>query len=333
MYNCGKLWDQGALQCTFCLVIPIHRIPLLQEQGFIIGRAAEGMQSWSATDPDEEPHMYRMAFPAAGIPRNFQVEGCPGRSATRTAMRVHFLHRHVWDTVAILDEGNPPHPRCPRCDILVPWRSLNGRHLATAQCAKGAEQKRRRLAEEELQESSEWAFQAYGEPLNNVMAFKYPGKVMTAGDDDWSSVTGNLQKARKSWVRMSIILSREGANPKVSGHFFKAVVQEVLLFRDRDRDPDPPGWSGSWSDFSTGSRDGSPGGIWGVRGRGFKNILLWRRQCKNQDSRRLGYKSRGGRIRLRNILRRDRIWTSLNCVFGGRERGCLSGDGSRKTCT
>ena len=43
---------------------------------------------------------------------------------------------------------------------------------------------------------------------------------------------------------MSIILSREGANPKVSGHFFKAVVQVVLLFWDRDMDPDPPDGAG-----------------------------------------------------------------------------------------
>ena len=33
-------------------------------------------------------------------------------AATRTAMRVHFLHRHVLDTVVILEEGNLPHPRC-----------------------------------------------------------------------------------------------------------------------------------------------------------------------------------------------------------------------------
>ena len=44
------------------------------------------------------------------------MEGCPGVSATRAAMRVHFVHRHVNDTVFILDEGNLPLTRCPRCD-------------------------------------------------------------------------------------------------------------------------------------------------------------------------------------------------------------------------
>ena len=28
--------------------------------------------------------------------------GCPGGIATRTAMRVHFVHRHVQDTVVVL---------------------------------------------------------------------------------------------------------------------------------------------------------------------------------------------------------------------------------------
>ena len=72
----------------------------------------------------------------------------------------------------------------------------------------GAERKIRRLAEEELREISERAFQAYGCPLENVMALKYLGRVITVVDDDWPVLVGNLQKARKSWGRMSRILSR-----------------------------------------------------------------------------------------------------------------------------
>ena len=87
------------------------------------------------------------------------------------------------------------------------------------------------LAEEELREISERAFQAYGAPLQNVTVFKNLGRVMTAGDNDWPEVAGNLQKARKSWGRMSRALSWGGADPKVSGHFFKSLVQSVLLFR------------------------------------------------------------------------------------------------------
>ena len=53
---------------------------------------------------------------------------------------------------------------------------------------------------------------------------------MTAEDDDWKVVAGNLVKARKSWAWLAKILIREGADKRVSGTFFKAVVQHVLLF-------------------------------------------------------------------------------------------------------
>ena len=38
-------------------------------------------------------------------------------------------------------------------------------------------------------------------------------------------------KARKSWGRLARILSREGAEKRVSRTLFKSVVQQVLLFR------------------------------------------------------------------------------------------------------
>ena len=62
--------------------------------------------------------------------------------------------------------------------------------------------------EEELRESSERAFKAYSASLENVITLKYLGRVMTAVDDNWTAVAGNLYKARKSWGRMSRILSR-----------------------------------------------------------------------------------------------------------------------------
>ena len=146
-------------------------------------------------------------------------------------MRMHFFNRHVRDIVIILEEGNLPYPRCPQCNILVPWRALNGRHHATAQCAKGAERKRRQIAEAELRDSTERAFEVYGKLLETVLAFKYLGQVMTAGDDELPAVAGNLLKARKSWGHLLRILIREGADARVSGNFSKAVVQAVLLFR------------------------------------------------------------------------------------------------------
>ena len=56
--------------------------------------------------------------------------------------------------------------------MLVPWQELNRRHLATNHCTKGAKRKRQRTLEEEMQEISERAFQAYGRTLETVTLFK-----------------------------------------------------------------------------------------------------------------------------------------------------------------
>ena len=72
-------------------------------------------------------------------------------------------------------------------------------------------------------------FQAYGSPLEMVTSFKYLGRILTDLDDDWPAVVGDLRKSRKSWTRLSRVLVREGVNPILSGIFFKAVVQALLL--------------------------------------------------------------------------------------------------------
>ena len=97
-------------------------------------------------------------------------------------------------------------------------------------CKKGAERKRRQMAEAELRDSTERAFKAYGKPLETVSTFKYLGQVMKAGDDDWLAVAGNLVKVQKIWGLLLRILIQEGTDKRVSGNFFKAVVQVVLLF-------------------------------------------------------------------------------------------------------
>ena len=65
--------------------------------------------------------------------------------------------------------------------------------------------------------------------LETVTLFKYLGRMLMAGDNDWMEVADNLINDRKSWVRMMSILRWEGADPKVLRLFFKAVVQAVLI--------------------------------------------------------------------------------------------------------
>ena len=66
----------------------------------------------------------------------------------------------------------------------MPWQELNVWHLAIAQCAKRAERNHRRMAEEEMRESEERAFQAYRRLLKTVTSFKYLGRVLTAAENN-----------------------------------------------------------------------------------------------------------------------------------------------------
>ena len=63
-----------------------------------------------------------------------------------------------------------------------------------------------------------------------VTSFRYLGRVILLLNDDWLAVVINLSRARAVWKRMTRIFSREGAEPWVSGSFFKDVVQAVFLF-------------------------------------------------------------------------------------------------------
>ena len=58
--------------------------------------------------PTGEPQMYRVSFPRAARPWECPFEGCQRRAATWTGFCVHFVHRHVRDTVMIMGEVNLP---------------------------------------------------------------------------------------------------------------------------------------------------------------------------------------------------------------------------------
>ena len=58
-----------------------------------------------------------------------------------------------------------------------------------------------------------------------VTSFRYLGRVISVADDDWTSVVPNMAKVQTAWRRMRSILSREVVRPRVSGFFFKSIVQ------------------------------------------------------------------------------------------------------------
>ena len=89
------------------------------------------------------------------------MRGFPGRDSSQSALQVHFVHCHVREILVVLEEGNHPLRRCPKCDIFVMWWNLSGNHQVTAMCARGADWWLKRLREEEAQLSTVVAFEVY----------------------------------------------------------------------------------------------------------------------------------------------------------------------------
>ena len=155
---------------------------------------------------------------------------------------------------------------------------------------------------------------------------------MTVGDENWPEVTGNLQKAGNIWVRMSRILIREGADPKVSWHFFKAVVQAVLLL-GAEMWVLTPRMERALTRFHHRFARRITRRQPRRRVVGVGTILRWQWQWRKRASRRSGPTSRGGRIQSCSILRCDQFWTSVNVLLGFQGHRCNGGGGSRKDWT
>jgi exonuclease III len=181
----------------------------------------------------------KSSFPAQRNPASYNVSlppgtwvacpvpNCDGRASTRDSMRVHFAHRHPFDSIIIDEEG--PLPRCERCDMFVPL-SATLSHPLSERCQAGAERKRKRLQDIANIEAHNTSFTVGDSELEAVDSFRYLGRPLVADSSDWLAVTYNIKKARCRWAQVSRVLTKQQINPRIAGFFYKAVVQSVLLY-------------------------------------------------------------------------------------------------------
>jgi hypothetical protein len=73
-------------------------------------------------------------------------------------------------------------------------------------------------------------FTAYGKELEQVLVFKYLGRLFACNDNNTQAMRGNLAKVRKCWAWISRVLRAENAKPRVCRVFYKATVMSVVLF-------------------------------------------------------------------------------------------------------
>ena len=172
-----------------------------------------------------------MRFPRIGHGRAMAcpIGGCGGSATTPWGMRRHFSHRHPGSTLHILEPGPPPQP-CDVCGAMVAPYALRRGHRHSGMCLAAQGRRRQHRAITRAAKAAEVQLTAYGTVLEAANTFKYLGRPMSSTDNDWPALYRNLTKARQRWASISRILAREGASPRVSGMFYKAVVQSTLLF-------------------------------------------------------------------------------------------------------
>ena len=97
-------------------------------------RVSEGITAW-----------YRVSFPAILSQLRCAVEGCQCSASSWTNLWVHFSHRHPWDRIVIVEEGNQPHSHFPLCDMFFPQEELNQAHPTSDMCQRRSERNQQRL--------------------------------------------------------------------------------------------------------------------------------------------------------------------------------------------
>jgi len=102
-------------------------------------------------------------------------------------------------------------------------------HTESAACIRGRITKRSRDIANKILRADEQVFTVDGAPAESVGSFRHLGRQETRTDSDWGGLHANLRRARYKWHKLSKLLHREGANPRIFGILYKAVVQTVSL--------------------------------------------------------------------------------------------------------
>ena len=175
---------------------------------------------------------YQVSFPKVDCVKGrgaaCPVGGCGYKATAWGGLRAHFQFRHPNDSIHILTESPRPFGKCERCGLQL--KTADAKHRSTQACVAGTEMLKQRGLAEAARKAREVTFTVYGQELRSVDTFKYLGRPMSSADGDSAAVFRNISLARKKWGMCMRILARDDATPRISGMFYKAIVQTVLLF-------------------------------------------------------------------------------------------------------
>jgi hypothetical protein len=142
------------------------------------------------------PTTFRAQLHTASGKYDCLAPGCVGTANTGYNIRRPFMMRHPIHTAIIPKEGSLPLPRCHLCGMQTPAESLSKRHMQTELCWDLCTRKRQHAAARDSQLALETQFTAYGKELEQVLVFKYLGRLLACNDNDTQAMRGNLAKAQ-----------------------------------------------------------------------------------------------------------------------------------------
>ena len=193
-------------------------------------KAQHGMEPVPPVVPPPPPPVgYNVVWPdGKGTKCPCPSPQCDYQAGSENLLRRHFATRHPGDVFRL--RGQIFHPPCERCGMQVSPANISRGHQRSDLCGMLARQRAQARRLRECSKAQTVEFEALGSVLGKVHEFRYLGRILTERDSDWPALRRNLSRARQRWGRISRLLAREGATPTVSGNFYKAIVQSVLLY-------------------------------------------------------------------------------------------------------
>ena len=67
-------------------------------------------------------------------------------------------------------------------------------------------------------------------PLDSVSTFNYLGVTIVFNNINWEYLYQNMRKEKRCWLMVSGVLAKIRATVRTIAIFYKAVVQDVLLY-------------------------------------------------------------------------------------------------------
>ena len=143
-------------------------------------------QEGGAESGGGEQVTYVVSFHRVLKTSRYPVTGCPEVAHSAGQMREHFMYRHLFSWIAVVQEGRETLPRCDLCGMHIPEGRLR-KHQQTQRCDRNTQMQCRRRDVVIVSRCAEASFSLAGEDhaeqIDGMDTFKYLGRILDRSDN------------------------------------------------------------------------------------------------------------------------------------------------------